>query len=230
MKRVVFLLGSPRGVKTCTESIADYLGARLAGFEVQKQRAHQIFHDSARMAAFEESLRGAQLVVLCSPVYVHSLPWPFQEVLTALADSPTRGGLSGLKVIAVIHSGYLEEIQRQTCFEMCQHFCRETGMVYQGGLGFGASPLIGARPLESTGWLMRWVRRALGEVATCIADDRELSERAIRLIRRHFALMPKRLMILLMKLKVEGDAKKAGVDYRAQPYAMGEPAAKSTDA
>lgn len=38
----------------------------------------------------------------------------------------------------VIHSGYLEEIQRQTCFEMCRHFCRETGIVYQGGLGFGA--------------------------------------------------------------------------------------------
>ena len=219
MKRVVFLLGSPRGVKTGSESIADYLGARLPGFEVQKWRAHQIFRDGARVAEFMKSLQDAHLLVLCSPVYVHSLPWPFQEVLTALADSPARDALSGLTVMAVIHSGYLEEIQRQTCFEMCQHFCSETGMIYQGGIGFGASPLIDGRPLESTGRLMRWVRRALDEMATCITDDRELSDRATRLIRRHFALIPKWLMIPMMKLKVEGDAKKSGVDYRAQPYA-----------
>ena len=230
MKRVVFLLGSPRGVKTCTESIANYIATRLPGHEVQKWRAHEIFRDGDRVAAFQESLRGAQLLVLCSPVYVHSLPWPLQEVLTALADNPNGRVLSGLRVMAVIHSGYPEDIQRQTCFEMCRHFCRETGMVYRGGLGFGASPLIGARPLESTGRLMRWVRRAMAEVAACIADDREVSERAIRLIRRHFALMPKRLMILLMKLKIEGDAKKAGVDYRARPYAIGEPGPTTADA
>ena len=171
----------------------------------------------------------AHHLVLCSPVYVHSLPWPFQEVLTALADGPTRGALSGLKVMAVVHSGYLEDIQRQTCLEMCRHFCSETGMVYQGGLGFGASPLIGGRPLESTGRLMRWVRLALGEMASCIACDRELSEKAARLIRRHFALLPKRLLIPLMKLKVERDAKQAGVDYRARPYAAGEPVTKTTD-
>lgn len=230
MKRVVFLLGSPRGVKTGTESIADYLGERLPGFEVEKWRAHQMFRDSERVAAFAETLRGAHLLVLCTPVYVHSLPWPFQEVLTALADAPTRDGLSGLKVMTVIHSGYFEDVQRQTCFEMCCHFCRETGMVYRGGLGFGASPLIAGRPLESTGRVMRWVRRALDEMATCIADDRELSERATALIRRHFALMPKRLMIPLMKMKIERDAKKAGLDYRARPYAIGEPAATTIDA
>ncbi|TVR62778.1 MAG: hypothetical protein EA426_01520 [Spirochaetaceae bacterium] len=230
MKRVVFLLGSPRGVKTGTESIANYLEARLPGIEVQRWRAHQIFRDGDQVAAFGESLRGAQLLVLCTPVYVHSLPWPFQEVLAALDDSPNRGGLSGLNVMTVIHSGYLEDIQRQTCFEMCQHFCRETGMVYRGGFGFGASPLIDGRPLESTGRLMRWVRRALDEMATCIAHDRELSGKATALIHRHFALMPRWLMIPLMKLKVERDAKKAGVDYRARPYAIDEPVTGTTDA
>jgi hypothetical protein len=218
MKKIVFLLGSPRGTSTCTEAIADYLIAQLEGYEAEKWRAHEIFKDADRTASFIDAVRSAERLVLCSPVFVHSLPWPFQELLTAIADAPDQGGLADTKVMAVIHSGYIEPIQRQTCFEICANFCCETGMVYQGGIGFGASPLIGAKPLEETGWLMKWPRRALQEMTLCINTGREVSARAKKLVRKHFALFPRRLLIMMMNMKVKGDARKAGIDYAAQPY------------
>lgn len=63
VKKVTALLGSTRGSKTVTESIADYLMKGFKNYEVNliKYRGHQIFQDEKEVSNFIKDLGNSEV-------------------------------------------------------------------------------------------------------------------------------------------------------------------------
>ncbi|MFW6238824.1 MAG: NAD(P)H-dependent oxidoreductase [Halanaerobiales bacterium] len=219
-KQVVALTGSTRGKKTASESIVNYLQDVLADEKVEicKYRVYQIYKSENMVEELMTVLGEVDLLLISSPVYVHSLPYPLTFLMEQLADKTEQEFWTGKQMLAVIHNGYPEDIQRKASFQICENFAREMGMEWLGAIGFGGSPLIEGRPLEETGGFFKWMRRALDEVGDSIVSGERISAQAREYEEKHFPSLPRWILKILFNLRVKFMARRKGVDLTARPY------------
>lgn len=220
VKKVTALLGSTRGSKTVTESIADYLMKEFRNYEVNliKYRAHQIFQDEKEVNNFINDLEGSEIFLIVSPVYVHSLPYPIIHLMERVDDLTHKEFWSDKFMSAVIHNGYPKDIQRKSCKEICYNFSKKMGSNWLGALGFGGSPLIDGKPLEEVGWFTKNMRKSLDEFSKNIINKSKISPKAHKYEKKHFPPIPLHILKFLMNILAKKEAKKKGINLSAQPY------------
>lgn len=220
MAKIIALTGSTRGIKTASESMVNYLSVKLAsaGLELKKYRAHQIFQDENKVHMLISSLGVSDLLLICSPVYVHSLPYPLLNLMEQLADKTAVGFWEGKKMLGIVHSGYPKEIQRKASLAICQNFADQLGIQWLGGLGFGGSPIIDGRPLEEVGGMTKWLRRSLDELSKSISTGNRISDDAKKYAKRHFPAIPLWILKMMLNKRVKNMAKKNGINLYEQPY------------
>ncbi len=189
-KKVITLIGSTRGKKTASESIVNYLFNDVNEVELRKYRAHEIFNKKEKLDVFMNDLKDGDILLISSPVYVHSLPYPLTVVLEQMAGKEFKSCWQSKKILAVFHSGYPEDIQRKASFKICENFANETSMKWMGGLGFGGSPLIAGRPLEEVGSFTKWMRKSLDELRISLIEGNEISADAYKMAKKHFPPYP----------------------------------------
>lgn len=219
-EKIIALLGSTRGEKTVTESIINYMIGKVKdkNVSIEKYRAYQIFNDEKRLDIFINSLRTSDLLIICSPVYVHSLPYPLIVVMEKLAGRLNREFWANKQMLSIIHNGYPQAIQRKASMEICENFAGEVGLEWLGGIGFGGSPIIDGRALEEVGSFTKWMRKALDELILTTLDGIPVSERAYKYADKHFPSIPLWILKILMNLKLKQQARKEGVNIYQQPY------------
>ncbi len=221
-KKVIALLGCTRAGKTTTESIVDYMIKNIENNDIQidKYRADQIYNVDSKLAGFIEVLSECDMLLVCSPVYVHSLPYPLLCIMEQLAKELDKNFWDNKKMIAIIHNGYPQPIQRKTCFEICENFADQMGIKWLGGIGFGGSPIIDGRPLEKVGSYTKWMRRSLDELcSSSIVQGKEVTAKAEKLADKHFpSFIPLWILKVLMNMRMKQQAKEAGVDIYDKPY------------
>lgn len=220
MAKIIAVTGSTRGIKTASESMVNYLAAKLAsaGLDLKKYRAYQIFHDEEKVQMLINSLEASDLLLICSPVYVHSLPFPLLNLMEQLAQKTAVEFWQDKKMLGIIHSGYPEEIQRKVSLAVCQNFADQLGIKWLGGLGFGGSPIIDGRPLEEVGRMTKWLRRSLDELSKSISSGNRISDDAKKYAKRHFPAIPLWILKMMLNKRVKKMAKKNGIDLYEQPY------------
>ncbi|MEJ6951582.1 NAD(P)H-dependent oxidoreductase [Natronospora cellulosivora (SeqCode)] len=219
-KKVLTLLGSTRGRKTASESIVNYLFEKkeFKQMELSKYLAHEIFKKKEKLDEFLLAAKNADTIIISSPVYVHSLPYPLTVVLESMADKENKDCWQGKNFFAIIHCGYPEEIQRKASLDICKNFANQTAMNWMGGIGFAGTPIIDGRPLEEVGMFTKWMRKALDELCISIIQGTEISQKAYKLAKKDRPPIPVRILKTLMNIMIKKAAKKNKVDFYAQPY------------
>jgi len=220
LKKVTALLGSTRGNKTVTESIADYLKKEFRNYNVNliKFRAHQIFQDEKEVSNFIKELKDSDVFLIVSPVYVHSLPYPVINLMEKLEVFTNKKFWKDKFTTAVIHNGYPQDIQRKSSKEICYNFSNKMGSDWLGTLGFGGSPLIAGKPLEEVGWFTKNMRKSLDEFSKNIINQNKISSKAYKYEKKHFPPIPLYILKFLMNILTKKEAKKKGIDLYAQPH------------
>lgn len=218
--KIIALTGSTRGIKTASESIVNYLEANLINKDVtiKKYRAYQIFNDKDKVELFTADLANSDLLLICSPVYVHSLPYPLISLLEQISTKNNKGIFKDKKLMAIIHSGYPKDIQREASLAICKNFADEMEMKWLGGIGFGGTPIIDGKPLEEVGGYTKWMRRSLEDISRSIMEGKEISEEARKYAKKHFPSIPLSILKILLNMRLKRMAKKNGVNLYAQPY------------
>ena len=219
-KKVTALLGSTRGEKTVTESIANYIKQEFKNYEINlvKYRAHQIFQDDKAISAFIKDLKDSEVFLIVSPVYVHSLPYPVIHLMERIEGLTNKKFWQDKFMAAVIHNGYPKEIQRKSSKEICHNFSKEMGSQWLGAIGFGGSPLIDGKPLEDVGWFTKNMRKSLDEFCKDIFNHNKLSSKAKKYEKKHFPPIPLFILKFLMNFLNKKQAKENGIDLYARPY------------
>lgn len=220
IKNVIALTGSTRGLKTTSESMVNYVATLLddTGLNLKKYRAFQIFQDEDKVQKLLNSLEESDLLLICTPVYVHSLPYPLLNLLEQLSEKTSVGFWRDKKMLAIIHSGYPKDIQRKASLAICKNFADQMSIEWLGGLGFGGSPIIDGRPLAEVGRFTKWMRRSLDEMSKSIITGNIISDEAKDYAKRHFPGIPLWILKIMLNQRAKSTAKKNGINLYGQPY------------
>jgi multimeric flavodoxin WrbA len=220
-KRVLLLVGSPKATQSTSASLGAYLLKFLEakGFGTNTIMVNQSLRSSEGLEKLIAAVNGADIVVLAFPLYIDSLPSGVIRVMELIAENRRVKDIrKGQRFAAVVNSGFPEAQHNDIALAICRRFASESGFRWAGGLALGGGEAIEGEDLDKSGGRARFARKALGLAAEAIAEDREISEEAIKLMARPF--VPSLIYTLIggMGWKRRARENKAIAKIHARPY------------
>jgi len=184
-KRVLLLVGSPKGNGSTSGALGTYLLEQLEGQGVETEVARIVpfLRSEEGRNQLLHSVAGADLLFLASPLYADSLPSGVTRLFEIIgAEGKERPGFSETGFATVINCGFPEARQCDTAIAICRCFAKEAGMEWMGGLALGGGESIGGRPLREAGGVARNARKALDLAAAALAGGRQVPDEAVSLM------------------------------------------------
>lgn len=184
-KRVLILVGSPRGAKSCSESLGNYLSDRFAerGVETERVRIGGGLPSAEKLAEIVSSVERADLIVLAAPLYVDSQPAPVVRVMEYIAERRGDSSVAGApRFSVVLNCGLPDTYNNDVALRIYRRFAAEAGMQWMGGLALGMGEALEQKPLDQTGRMGRQVRKSLDLAAAALADGKRIPDQAVRLM------------------------------------------------
>jgi putative NADPH-quinone reductase len=198
LRKVLLLVGSPRGKASISKSLGDELLRRLesAGMTAVEMTAQEALHSTEEQHRLHREMDMAELVVVSFPLYVDQLPAPLIQVLELVAErrkgklgvTPWAGPLVQ-KLAAIVQCGFPETSQNQSAVDVMRQFAREAGFEWAGALSLGMGGAIGGDRLEKAGGMVRNVLKSLDVAAASLGAGGNVPEEATRLMA--MPLMPR---------------------------------------
>ena len=186
----LLLIGSPKPGASASRSFGEAVLSRLAarGAETRTARVTPSFRSPEAMDRLMTDIDWADLVLLSSPVYVDTLPAPVMRLLETWgrrADGRVTANGHPVRFAALVQCGFPEAQHCMMAIDVCEEFCRESGVGWAGALAFGCGGALAGRTPERSP-LAKAVP-ALDEAADALAAGREIPEEARRAFERQFA-------------------------------------------
>jgi multimeric flavodoxin WrbA len=182
--RALLLVGSPRGLKSTSQSLGGYLFQKLAacGIQIEIIQLYPALGTQSRTAALLNAIDAHDLIVLAFPLYISGLPGPATRVLE-LIEEHLAGRAAQPAFAAIVNSGLPEAAQNQTALEICAAFAHRTGLTWMGGLALGGGyGVVNGVPLEKLGWRGNSIRASLELSAASLAAGDPIPGEALRLM------------------------------------------------
>lgn len=217
MSTFLALVGSPRP-KSTSEKLGRYLADGLAarGWTTGVQRIGPALRQPERWTALETAARAADVIALCQPLYVDSLPSEVTLALERLAEQPFA---AGAKIMSVLNCGFLEAEQNDIAIDISRLFARDAGLHWAGGLSIGGGGGLADMPFTPENRMIGHIVNALDQTVESLAAGGDVPEAAQTLIRRRFC--PTWMYIALANVSMMKAAFDQGALFRlnARPYA-----------
>ena len=221
-KNALFLIGSPRGKASVSNSLGDHLLALLKGrgLETEKMLIYPALADEKKMGELLAAVDSCGLLILAFPLYVDHLPAPVIDLLRRIAERRHgRHVATDQAIAAIVNCGFPETEHCRPAAEITRIFAKTAGFRFLGCLALGMGGAIGNRELAKAGGIARHQVKALAQAAAFLADNKGIPDATIDLMGK--AMMPRWLYNLVADWGWKRAAKKHG-SYRKlydQPHA-----------
>jgi multimeric flavodoxin WrbA len=215
-KRALLLIGSPRGLKSTSQLIGNYLLDKLQqeGVEAEKVWIYPLMKSNQGKENLLSSVNRSDIVVFIFPLHWDSQPSLVIEMMELIAlhrksiENPKKHQL-----IAISNSGFPEAHHNDTVLAICRRFAKETGMEWVGGIGISGgealglmSEALGNKPLQKLGFMSRNDRKSLDFIVEALTTEETVPQKIIdKRIKRP---VPNWMYILLGTISVRREAKK----------------------
>jgi hypothetical protein len=221
-KRILLLNGSPKATGGTSWSMGDYLldGLRERGCLTEALRIKQALASEAGVKTLLSKTAASDTLILVSPLYIDTLPYPVIKTLELIAECRRALGTRGRQqFLAILNCGFPEARHNEIAVAVCRKFAEETGFEWAGSLALGGGEAINGLPLGKGGFLTRNVKEALDLAADALAEGSLLQEKAVAIMAR--PLMPAWLYLLMGAIGWKRLARKnhALKNIHDQPYA-----------
>lgn len=134
--KTVFINGSPKKKL----SVSSYLLA-VQHFFVRGEKVKEKLRGRGDHQRILESIRGADNVVFCVPLYVDGVPSHVLHFMKEMEQFCRENGLV-LKVYVVSNSGFIEGNQNRVLMRVFENFCTRSGNEWGGGIGIGGGVML----------------------------------------------------------------------------------------
>lgn len=191
-KKVLLLVGSPRGAASVSNSLGEHLLSLLEarGMAIKKLLLHPALSDERKMAELLAAVDACSLLVIAFPLYVDHLPAPLIELLRQVAERrQARPNGADQSLAAVVNCGFPETAHCRPAGEIMRLFAAQAGFRFLGCLALGMGGAVGNRPLAKAGGMVRHQVKALAQAADFLAAGKQLPAAVIALMGR--AMMPR---------------------------------------
>jgi hypothetical protein len=182
--KVLLLVGSPRGMASTSNSLGEYLLARLeeSGLALKKLAVYPALADERKMTELLAAVDACQLLVLAFPLYVDHLPAPLIDLLRQVAERrQARQGEARQTLAAIVNCGFPETEHCRPAGKIMGLFAAQAGFRFLGCLALGMGGAIGNRPLAKAGFIVRHQLKGLGQAAGFLAEGKEIPAAVIEL-------------------------------------------------
>ncbi|MCX6556616.1 MAG: NAD(P)H-dependent oxidoreductase [Candidatus Aminicenantes bacterium] len=220
-KKVLLLVGSPRGTASVSQALGDHLLSLLEarGMATKKLILYPALADERKMAELLAAVDACSLLVTAFPLYVDHLPAPLIELLRQVAERRQgRQGGTEQTLTAIVNCGFPETAHCRPAGEIMRIFARQAGFRFLGCLALGMGGAIGNRELAKAGGIVRHQVKALAQAAAYLADSKEIPAAVTMLMGK--AMMPRWFYNLAADWGWKRAAKKHGSSgkLRDRPY------------
>jgi multimeric flavodoxin WrbA len=221
MSQVLLLVGSPKGNKSSSAALGNYLLERLQerGLETETVRIYTALKSEENWASLASAVERADLLILACPLYVDSAPAPVIRALERIAQErqmarPKRAQ----SLLAIVNCGFPEAQHNDPAIALYRRFAREAGFEWAGGLSLGGGGAIDGRPLGGLGGMVRNVTKSLDLAADDLAEGKPVSREAQEAMSR--PIIPAWLYRLVGGLGWRTQARRHGVQKQlgARPF------------
>ena len=222
-KKVLLLIGSPKGEKSTSISLGNYLISKLeeSGMTSVTIFIHRLVNREEKRLNLLSMIDNADLIILSFPLYVDSLPAPVIKAMEFIKEE--KGKLESTKsreFITIVNSGFPEASQSIVALKICRVFAQDCGFTWKGGVAIGGGAAINGIPLQERGGMVRNVIKGLEITAQALIESREIPHEAIDLISKQF--IPSTLYIKFGNLGWRAQARRhgAGKKLKDKPYSL----------
>ncbi len=220
-RRALLLIGSPRGPRSTSASLGEYLLKRLRnyGWETEEFYIHSSLKYNEDRTKMLHAVDTTDLLILSFPLYVDCLPAPVIATLEMIAEHRKKVKTPRVqKILVIVNSGFPEAAQSNIALAICRRFASAIDIEWAGGLALGGGEAIEGRPLDEIGGMARNVKRALDIAAAALFEERAVPQGAISLMAR--PLIPVWLYLWAGSWRWKRRAKKYGAKKRLydRPY------------
>ncbi len=188
-KCFLLLVGSPRGKKSTSESLGNYLLEQLRemGLETEKIWIYQSLKSQEKSSDLISAVDRFDTVIFASPLYVDSLPAPVTKAIELIADHrKTTKMTKKQQLLAISNCGFPEAHHNDPALAIYRLFATESGFEWAGGLALGMGAAINGRSLNDLGSMARNVKKSLKLTATALAKGKPVSPEAVDLMAKQF--------------------------------------------
>jgi hypothetical protein len=222
MTHTLLLVGSPRGRKSTSTSLANHLAAQLQ----EKAQTTETLWITEQLASPEktkqmmDSIQKAHTIVLTAPLYDDSQPYIVTKTMELME---AQKNLEGKRFIPIINNGFPQPEQiTHSAIPIYKLFAAKTGLNWIGSLAIGAGEgLQGAtgKSLHEAGGAANTVIAELQKIAEAISTDTTYHDNETWIIPQ-FMLKPllRDIIIWINNKSWKTMAKKNGENVDAKPY------------
>ncbi|MFX0019814.1 MAG: NAD(P)H dehydrogenase, partial [Candidatus Hermodarchaeota archaeon] len=210
-KKALLLVGSPKGEKSTSASLGNYLVSKLEefGMIIEKGFIHRLVNREEKIQSLFEMINRADLIILSFPLYVDSLPAPVVKAMELIKEERDRlESKKSKNFIAISNNGFPEFYQNHTALRICRIFAEDCGFIWKGGLALGQGGSIGGVPLLERGGMVRNVVKGLDITAQALVAGKEVPQEAVNLFSKRF--IPNSLYNIFANLGWRLQARKYG--------------------
>ncbi|MFX1567581.1 MAG: hypothetical protein ACFFCV_04345 [Promethearchaeota archaeon] len=222
-KKALLLVGSPKGEKSTSASLGDYLILKLKKFGMSSQKLfiHRLVNREEKLQELFHMIEKVDWIILTFPLYVDSLPAPVIKAMELIQENRTyRENKNSPNLITIANSGFPEASQNYTALKICKIFSQDCEFTWKGGVAVGGGGAINGAPLLEKGGMVRNVIKGLDIIAEALNDDKEIPQEAVDLLAKKF--IPTSLYRKFGNLGWRAQAKKYGVKQKIRdtPYSL----------
>ena len=187
VRKALLLVGSPRMASSNSMAVGSYLMNRLEqkGVAIEVIHVYQALRSDALWQKLLETIGNTDLVILCFPLYIDTLPALLLLAMRRLAAEMKP--VSGKGFVAIANSGFIESSHSENALGSCALFARQTGFEWRGSIAIGGGEgLIRRTPLDKQQGPVVPLKLALDQVAEALSNGDLLPEEERRRIARPF--------------------------------------------
>jgi hypothetical protein len=220
-KKALLLVGSPKGEKSNSASIGNYLLSKLEemGMITETGFIYRMVNREEKIKELFQMIDTADLIILSFPLYVDSLPAPVIKAMELIKKE--RDKLEQKKsqnFIAICNNGFPEASQNLTALQICRIFSKDCGFVWKGGIAIGGGAAINGVPLTERGSMVSHIINGFDIATNALKDGKEIPQDALDLTSKEF--IPPSLYRTIGNLGWKRQARKYGVrkKLKDKPY------------
>ena len=151
--KIGIINGSPRGKKSNSEILINYLYSLLEGHKINKYYSFFNKIDSE----IKSEIHNTVALIFVFPLYVDSIPSHLLDTIVKFEEEKIIN--SKTKIYCIVNNGFFEGKQNQLAILQMKNWCQKTGAEWGQGIGIGAGEILsyvekvplGKGPLKNLG-------------------------------------------------------------------------------
>lgn len=164
MPKIALINGSPKGERSASKAILDYIGGILP------QEQYDLSYFSLKTPQIDptilEKIVTSNILLIAFPLYVDGVPSHVLRWLLELEKvTKQREGMRPL-VYALVNCGFYEPEQTQVTLEILRNWCAKGTLTWGQGMGIGAGGVFaGLRNIPLGKWPFKKLAKAINAMA-----------------------------------------------------------------